>query len=87
MTPRKSFAVFEIVNERRREIYVGATSDPIFRIISHLRAQKPVSIGEWNLDDAATPRSVEFNMDEADARTFIQNYVKTALAQGWKYLT
>ena len=87
MAEQPGYVVFEIVNEKRREIYVGATRDPIFQMTDALRRQPPHSIQHWNFEEVGAVRSIEFNMGEKDARAFIANYIQTGLSKDWKFLT
>ena len=82
----KRYAIFEVVNEKRREIYVGATAEPIFQTIDLLRQRRPESIKDWNLDDVLAVRSVEFNLDEKRAQAFVEKYVQTGSPSGWRFL-
>jgi hypothetical protein len=84
---QRGYIIFEIANEKRHEIYVGATRDPIFQMEEALRRQRPASIKDWDIDDLKPIRSIEFNVSENDARAFIENYVKTGVPDGWKFLT
>ena len=87
MPDQRGYTVFEIVNEKRLEIYVGVTRDPIAQMIETIRRRRPDSIRHWNLDEAGAVRSIESDMGEKDARAFIENYVKTSVADGWRFLT
>ena len=87
MPEQRGYIVFEIVNEKRQEIYVGLTRDPILRMTENLRRRRPVSIQHWNPDEIGTVRGIEFDMGEKDARAFLENYTKTRLADGWRFLT
>ena len=87
MPEQRGYTVFEIVNEKRREIYVGTTRDPIFQMVDAIRRQRPESIMDWDLDDMKPIRSIEFNMGEKDAHAFVENYVKTSEADGSHFLT
>jgi hypothetical protein len=84
---QETWTVFELVNENEKQIYVGATRLPVFRLASELARQPPKAIKHWDLDHATTVRSVEFDLDEADAKVFIKQYVATALPSGWRYLS
>ena len=87
MAEKRGCLVFEIVNEKRREVSVGATRDPIFQMTYVLRRRPPDSIQHWNFDDMSTLRSVGFDMGEKDARVFVEKYVRSIKTEGWKYLT
>ena len=87
MPEQRGYTVFEIVNEKRLEIYVGVTRDPILQMIETIRHRRPDSIRHWNLDEVEPVRSIELYMSEKDARAFVENYVKTSVADGWRFLT
>ena len=86
MPKQRGYTVFEIVNEQRHEIYVGATRDPISQMPDAIRRRRPKSIKDWDLDDMKPIRSIEVNMGEKDARDFIGNYVKIAMSKAWHFL-
>ena len=87
MPEQRGYTVFEIVNEKRHEIYVGATRDPISHMPDSIRRRRPESIKDWDLEDMKPIRSIEVNMGEKDTRAFIENYIKTSVADGWHFLT
>ena len=80
------YTVFELVNEKRLEIYVGAARAPLVQAAGALHPRSE-SIKDWDLDDAGAVRGIEGDMSEQDARAFIKNYVQTALPEGWRFLT
>ena len=86
MAEQRGYTVFEIVNEKCREIYVGATRVPISQMTEALRRRRPDSIRHWNLDEVEPVRSIELDMSEKDARAFVENYVKTSVSD-WRFLT
>ena len=81
------FTVFELVNDRLKEIYVAHTDDMIFQIVEDMRCRPATAIKHWNLDDVRPVRSIEFDLTEEDARRFIANYLGTALPNGWRFLS
>lgn len=83
----KLWTVYELVNESRREIYVGRTTLPVFRLASELSKSKPKAIAGWDLDHATTVRTIEFSLREPDALSFIAGYCQSSLPTGWKYLS
>lgn len=80
------YMVFEAVNEKRREIYVGAAYVSALQEIGALHP-RPESIKDWDLRDAKAVNRIEGDMPEEDARAFIQNYIRTSLPAGWRFLT
>lgn len=86
-TARKTFTVFELVNERLREIYVAHTDGPVFGVVADLRRLAAPPIEHWNFDEVRPVRSIEFGLNEEDARKFVQNYVQGDLPEGWRYLS
>lgn len=80
----RNFTVFELVNERLQEIYVGRTSDMIFTLVD--RRNPAPAISHWNPADVRPPRSIEFELSEREAERFIAGYVLTPLPRGWRFL-
>lgn len=83
----KNYTVFELVNERLREIYVAHTDGPVFGVVADLRRVAAPSIGHWNFDEVRPVRSIEFGLTEEDARKFVENYIRGDLPEGWRYRT
>ena len=83
----KQFTVFELVNEKLREIYVAHTDGPVFGVVADLRRMAAPPIEHWNFDEVRPVRSIEFGLNEEDAHKFVQNYVQGDLPEGWRYLT
>lgn len=81
-----TFTVFELVNDRLREVYVGRTSEMVFAAEYSLRRSPAPAIEHWNLDDVRPARSLEFDLDDEDAERFIADYVSAALPNGWRFL-
>lgn len=86
MSDAENFTIFEAINEPLREIYVGATTSPIFELTARLRQNPPRSIAHWELADINV-RSIEFGLGEEAAREFIATYVRGTLPKGWHYLS
>ncbi len=78
--------VFEVINEKRREIFVAATDKPIFMLAQQLREAPPKAIAGWKATDVTSLRSIEFGLSESDARSFIATHVKSALPPGWSFV-
>jgi len=84
---KRSVSVFELVNERRREIYVGRTSRLIFAGAG-VEPHAPVpELAHWDPADVRPPRHIEGDLSEHDAERFIAAYVNTPLPKGWRFLT
>jgi len=82
----KPFTVFELINDRLREIYVASTDGPVFGVFESFKKRRAPAIAHWNFHDVRQPRSVEFGLSQEEARTFIDGYVHNAIPEGWKYL-
>jgi hypothetical protein len=82
-----SVDVYELVNERLREIYVGRTSGIVFSDGDKGRPSPAWRIAHWKAEDVRPPRSIEADLDEEDAERFIQAYVLTPLPKGWRFVT
>ncbi len=87
MADRRAFTVFEIVNEKRHEIFASFTADPIFQMTDALRRRPPEPIKHWDFNDVGTIRSIEFHMSEQQAMAFLADYIKTNLPSGWRFIT
>ncbi|HXT00826.1 MAG TPA: hypothetical protein VN915_09150 [Elusimicrobiota bacterium] len=83
---KRTVAVFELINERLREVYVGCTTEMSAALAGTARPSPAPQIAHWNPEDVRPPRSIERDLDEEDARTFIEAYVRTPLPEGWRFL-
>lgn len=83
----KDFTVFELVNEKLREIYVAHTDGPVFSVVAELRRLSAPALRHWDFHDTRPVRSIEFGLSEEDARMFVKNYTRAELPDGWRYLT
>jgi len=79
------FTVFEILNARLREVYVGVAPDEALKE-TPLRFPPTVPILHWGLENRGLMRCVAGALDEEDARAFALNYAKTALPPGWRFV-
>lgn len=80
MSPVK-VTVFEAVNDRRREIFVGVTTLPMHELI----ARPPETIRHWTEGETAF-RSLEFGLPLDEARAFIERYAQVNAREGWTVL-
>lgn len=85
-TATAKYSVFEVVNERRRQIFVAVTNLPIFATAKVLRDNPPAAIADWREADVTTLRSIEFGLSEGQARKFVDGYVRSALPPGWSFV-
>ena len=86
--PKRSFTVFEAANEDLKEIYVTWTSRPIFEAMSAFGKQPPKVLSNWKTSKhRITFRSLEFDLTEELARSFVSRHVsKQPLHAGWKFI-
>lgn len=86
MSEPLSFTVFEIINEKRREIFVGSTDQPVFDVLARLEKTDDAPIKGWSRGEIHL-RSVEFGLSSAHAKAFIETYTRRPLPKGWRFLT
>lgn len=86
MVERRRFLVYEAINNKRKEIFVAMSYRPMHETIGLYKSSLPDPIQHWRADDIQTYRSIEFNLTEEQAHEFLENYVKSTVAPGWKYL-
>lgn len=79
------FTVFEVINERRNEVYVGATNKQIFDVLAALDHPKGPLEG-WSRQSVRLV-SLSFGLTRAEAAAFIARHVARGLPRGWRYLT
>lgn len=85
MTSPSSYTIFEAINNKRHEIYAGMTRRAMHETIAELRRKPPIGMKEWDFSDVNF-RSIEFDLNETDAKTFLDTYVKTRLPKGWRFV-
>lgn len=83
---KRTVAVFELINVRLREVYVGCTADMSSALAGWGRPAPAPKIAHWDPRDVRPPRYVERDLNEEDARRFVDAYVRTALPSGWRFL-
>lgn len=81
----QDYAVFEIVNSKLREIYVGVVRSEALQAIP-LRLPPSAPIAHWGPYGPEPVRGIEVALSEGDAHAFAANYVKTELPEGWRFL-
>lgn len=86
MARHAHYCVFRVVNEARKEIYLVATSRPIFDAIVGLRDERPRAIKDWDLDDIAKFESLEFNLSKDAAMEFVNARVNSGTRRGYRYI-
>jgi hypothetical protein len=82
---RPPFAVFEAVNEATQEIYLGMTAGPCSEVLGVLRAAPPPALSGWDFS-SVTIRGVEYDLDRQSALGFLNEYARTLLPRGWRFL-
>lgn len=76
--------VFEAINRRRNELFIGATPNPMHVLIVRFRESPPRGTASW-LPDEVEYRSLAFDLDVEEAAACIRRYA--AAQTGWKVLT
>ena len=76
--------VFEAINRSRREIFIGATAQPMHVMISAFRAAPPAGTESW-LPDEVEYRSLAFDVELEQAEGIVRRYA--AAQEGWKVRT
>lgn len=79
--------IFEATNDTLRESYVGATALSLEALEQEHRRQAPELIAHWRSDHQISYELVETDLSKADSRAFIENYVRSIAAGGWKVFT
>ncbi|MDE2039605.1 MAG: hypothetical protein KGO96_00765 [Elusimicrobia bacterium] len=87
MVREQQYSVFEAINNKRKEIFVGITSRQICETITRIQAYRPSAIKHWNLDDVVNVHSIEFGLSKAQADALLEQYPKKNPQPGWRYLT
>ena len=81
-----AYAVFEIVNTKLKEIFVGVAPSAALRAVP-LRLPANAPLLHWDLSEPEPVRVIELDLTERDARAFAATYAKRALPDGWRFLT
>lgn len=88
MTREKgNVTVFEIVNLKRKELFVGRTTLPMNAMIAHHRHALPAPIKGWRDADDVEYRGLEFGLTAAAALEFARGYVSSFRRDGWRVLS
>ena len=80
------YTVFEIVNARLKEIFVGVASDAELRAVP-LRLPSNATLLHWGLSESEPAHPIQLDLTKRAADIFVENYVKSALPNGWRFLT
>lgn len=83
---KRTVSVYELVNERLREIYVGRTSSLKSGAAATAQRTPVPQIAHWDVADVRPPRHIERDLSERDADSFISAYVQTPLPDGWRFV-
>lgn len=82
---RGSLTVFEVSNERLKEIYVGARPDGAAETaLDAVRSR--ARLAHWQPEEARDMMVVAERLSPETARDFILLYVGTALPLGWRFI-
>jgi len=76
--------VFEAINRKRKEIFIGSTPQPMHAAIADFRASPPPGTAFWKPEDVEF-RSLAFDVAADKARAVIRLYA--AAHPDWKVLT
>lgn len=89
MTGTETLTVFEIVNEPLREIFLGATAQPVHEVMHSLVRRPPSVLAHWDFNKLAPGclRVVEGGLSPATAQEFLRIYLKTTLPEGWRFVS
>lgn len=79
-------SVFEVLNETRGELYVGATWR-LKDLDDFNRMTPPRAVRHWKAGEALRFRTIEYGLPQADAPVFIERYRTSDLVKSWKVLT
>ena len=79
-------SIFEVINERRKQIFVSSTTLPIFSVAKLLKEKPPAALADWRETDVTTLRSIEFGLSESEAEKFLAQYVRSPLPPGWSFV-
>jgi hypothetical protein len=81
----KGYTVFEALNKKRKEIFIGVTRAPVFETIAQLRQARTRAISGWHPDDRVIVRSLEFGLSLKQAKLLVTGYTHSKPPQGWRY--
>jgi hypothetical protein len=85
--PRRRFTVFEAANADLREIYLTATAKAIFEAMADFARDLPPVIAHWKPEGQHIEfRSLEFDLTDDEAQSFIKRRLAKAAPADWKYL-
>lgn len=84
MPARRDYTVYEAVNKKRREIFVGVTRAPIFEAVAEMRDSPPWRAGRWGPTDPVNVRSLEFGMTLIEAKAFAAGLASAKPPKGWR---
>jgi hypothetical protein len=80
------YTVYEIINQSRREILVGLTSDPRVDAVASVRAVKPAIVEHWQHSDDLRFRGLESGVTPDAALSRAASYAQAVPPAGWRYL-
>ena len=77
-------AVYELLNETLREVYVGFTDQPLKTFAVHIKKHRPTEVKHWRNGQSLVFRCVEPGIPIDDAPSFLGRYVGTVAATKMK---
>ena len=79
--------VFEVINQTRKEFFVGTTILGMHEVIEQHRDAPPSAIAHWQQGDKINYRSIKFDLPVKDAAQFIETHAKRlARTSNWKVI-
>ena len=75
-------AVYELLNETLREVYVGFTDQPLETFVVHIKKHRPTEVKHWLDGQSLIFRCVDPDIPADVAPAFIGRYVGTVAAAG-----
>ena len=81
-----TFTVYELVNDRLREIFVGLTEAPLHVELTRHRMLPDPMLLRWGLDELRQVRVVEIFRDRGSAEDFFRRYSRRPVEAGWRVL-
>jgi hypothetical protein len=79
-------AIYELLNDTLREVYVGFTDQPLEAFAVHIMGHRPKVLKHWRDAHRIVFRCVEPKIPAADASSFVSRYVGAIAAKKMKVL-
>jgi hypothetical protein len=83
----RKYTVFEAANESLKELFVTATTKPVFEAALKVHGAHGEPIAHWKpRAHRITVRSVEFELTAEEAFAYIQAHLAARPRSGWSFL-